>query len=82
MKSFLRTSVRQRQRRLQVDSGARSEVNSIISELNLITGRLDELARDLKTRGDFQNIGSERCAQCMENVSSQYKWVRQQLRNL
>jgi hypothetical protein len=65
-----------------MDSWARSEINSIISELSTITTKLDDIARSLRIRNDFQNIGSERCAQCLENVSSQYKRVRQQLRNM
>lgn len=65
-----------------MDSWARREISSIISELNSITNKLDEIARGLKTKSDFQNIGSERCAQCLESVSNQYKTVKRQLGNI
>lgn len=63
-----------------MDSGARNELNSIIGELNSIIGELEGISRGV--RYDFKNIGSEKCADCIDIVIKNYKSVRSKLYNL
>ena len=63
-----------------MDSSTRSELNSIIRELNSIITELEDISRGV--RYDFKNIGSEKCANCIDNVLSNYYTVRRKLNNL
>lgn len=63
-----------------MDSGARSELNSIIRELNSIITEMEDISRGV--RYDFKNIGSEKCADCIDKVLSNYYTVRRKLNNM
>lgn len=63
-----------------MDSGARSELNSIIRELNSIITELEDISHGV--RYDFKNIGSEKCADCIDMVLSNYYTVRRKLNNM
>ena len=63
-----------------MDSGARSELNSIIRELNSIITELEDISHGV--RYDFKNIGSEKCADCIDKVLSNYYTVRRKLNNM
>lgn len=63
-----------------MDSSARSELNSIISELNSIITELEDISHGV--RYDFNNIGNEKCAECIDKVLSNYYTVRRKLNNM
>jgi len=63
-----------------MDSGARSELNAVIRELNSIIRELEDISRGV--RYDFKNIGSEKCADCIDKVLSNYYTVRRKLNNV
>lgn len=63
-----------------MDSGARSELDSIIRELGSIISELEDISCGV--RYDFKNIGSEKCANCIDNVVSNYYTVRRKLNNI
>lgn len=63
-----------------MDSGAKNELNSIILELNSIIAELENISYGV--RSNFKNIGNERCADCIDNVLSQYYTVRRKLNNI
>ena len=63
-----------------MDSNAKNELNSIIYELNSIISELEEISNGI--RKDFKNIGNDKCADCIDNVITQYKSVRKKLLNM
>lgn len=63
-----------------MDSSARNELNSIIRELNSIISELEDISRGV--RYDFKNIGSEKCADCIDRVLNKYYTARQRLNNM
>ena len=63
-----------------MDSGARNELNAIIRELNSIIHEMEDISRGV--RYDFKNIGSEKCADCIDKVLSNYYVVRKKLNNV
>lgn len=63
-----------------MDSGARSELNSIIRELNSIISELESISGGV--RNDFTGIGNDKCADCINKVLNQYYYVRRKLNNI
>jgi len=63
-----------------MDSSARNELNSIIQELSSIIKELEEISQGV--RYDFKNIGSEKCADCIDRVLSKYYTAKQKLNNI
>lgn len=63
-----------------MDSGARSELNSIKNELNSIIKELEAISSGV--RNDFTGIGNEKCADCIDRVLNQYYAVKRKLNNL
>ena len=63
-----------------MDSGVRSELNSIIRELNAIITELEDISYGV--RHNFKNIGNEKCADCIDKVLSNYYTVRKKLNNM
>ena len=63
-----------------MDSGARNELNAIIRELNAIISELEDISNGV--RNDFQNIGNEQCADCIDKVLNNYYTVRKKLNNM
>ncbi len=52
---------------------ARSEIESIQSELRSIVGELDDISNGV--RRNFRNIGQEKCANVIDSVSQNYRRV-------
>lgn len=63
-----------------MDSGARNELNSIISELGGIISELDSIASGV--RSNFQGIGNDKCANSIASVSEHYRYVRRMLNSI
>ena len=63
-----------------MDSGARYELDSIKRELNSIISELEDISRGV--RNDFTNIGSDKCADTIDKVVSNYYTVKRKLDNI
>ena len=63
-----------------MDLSAKNELISIKSELNLIIAELESISQGI--RNDFIGIGNEKCADCIDNVLTQYYFVRRKLNNI
>lgn len=63
-----------------MDQKAVNELNSIKSELRSIIRELDSIADGV--RGDFKNIGNDKCANCIDNVKNEYQNVLRTLNNI
>lgn len=63
-----------------MDSSAKRELNSIIRELNSIITELEDISHGV--RYDFKNIGSEKCADCIDRVLNKYYTARTKLNNM
>lgn len=63
-----------------MDAGARNELASIKGELNSIISELESISSGV--RNDFVGIGSDKCADCIDQVLNQYYYVRRKLNNL
>lgn len=63
-----------------MDQKAVNELNSIKSELRSIIRELDSIADGV--RGDFKNIGNDKCANCIDNVKNEYQNVLRKLNNI
>lgn len=59
---------------------ASSELYSIKVELNSIITELQSISNGV--RNDFTGIGSDKCADCIDNVVTKYYIVRQKLDNI
>lgn len=60
-----------------MSSGVLSELEEIKRELSSIINELESISSGV--RKDFQGIGSEKCASCINNVIGQYRGVQSQL---
>ncbi len=60
-----------------MDSKATKELNDIIAELKSIIKELEDISSGI--RGDFKNIGNDKCANCIDLVVENYKTVRKKL---
>lgn len=63
-----------------MDQKALNELNSIKAELRSIINELDNIADGI--RGDFKNIGNDKCANCIDKVKSEYNSVLRKLNNI
>lgn len=54
-----------------------SEIESLRSELNRIAKELDSIASGI--RGDFRNIGNDKCANRLEQLAEAYRGIRSRL---
>ncbi len=63
-----------------MDASAKNELASIKKELNSIIGELESISEGV--RKDFVGIGNDKCADCIDKVLSQYRYVRTKLKNL
>ncbi|MBQ1187069.1 MAG: hypothetical protein IIX54_05225 [Clostridia bacterium] len=63
-----------------MNAKAKSELNAIIKELNSIISELESISNGV--RKDFKNIGSDKCADCINSVLNNYYTVRRKLKNL
>lgn len=59
---------------------ARTELNSIKSDLRNILTELRSISQGVRT--DFSGIGNDRCADVLDNVISQYEYVQRKLNNI
>ena len=63
-----------------MDAGARSELQSIKTELRSIIAELESISNGV--RYDFQGIGSDRCANSIDHVIERYRTALRKLNNL
>ena len=63
-----------------MDAKARNELDSIKSELRSIISELESISTGV--RRDFSGIGNDKCADCIDNVLDQYRYVRRKLNNI
>lgn len=63
-----------------MDAKAKKELNSIKRELNSMIMELEEISDGVRT--DFKGIGNDKCADCIDNVISQYRYVQKKLNNI
>lgn len=63
-----------------MDASAKNELNSIIRELGSIISALDNVSNGI--RRDFKNIGNDKCADCIDRVTSYYRSAKRDLSNI
>lgn len=63
-----------------MDSKAKTELKDIITELKSIIKELEDISSGV--RNNFKNIGSEKCANCIDLVIGNYKTVKTKLENI
>lgn len=63
-----------------MDSKARNELDDIIRELNSIIGELESVSYGV--RGEFEGIGNDRCADCINSVLQRYYEAKNKLENM
>ncbi len=63
-----------------MDAKAREELRAIKNELNSIISELESISKGV--RHDFEGIGNEKCADCLDKVLDKYYYVRRKLNNL
>ncbi len=63
-----------------MDAGARAELSSIQRELNSIISELESISSGV--RSNFEGIGNEKCADCIDRALNQYYSVRSRLYNM
>lgn len=63
-----------------MDASAKNELNSIIRELGSIISALDNASNGI--RRDFKNIGNDKCADCIDRVTSYYRNAEKSLRSI
>ena len=63
-----------------MDAKAKQELQDIISELGSIISELEGISYNVRT--GFKGIGSEKCADCIDNVVAKYRKARTKLRNI
>lgn len=63
-----------------MNASAKNELASIKSELNSIIRELESISRGV--RNDFVGIGNDKCADCIDRVTSNYYTVQRKLNNL
>ena len=63
-----------------MNASARAELASIKRELNSIISELDSIASGV--RRDFVGIGNDQCANCIDRVTNQYRYVKRKLDNM
>ena len=59
---------------------AKSELREIKNELSSIIQELESISNGI--RKNFVGIGNERCADCIDSVIDQYKYVKRKLNNI
>lgn len=63
-----------------MNASARAELASIKRELNSIISELDSISSGV--RRDFVGIGNDQCANCIDRVTNQYRYVKRRLDNM
>lgn len=63
-----------------MNASARAELASIKRELNSIISELDSISSGV--RRDFVGIGNDQCANCIDRVTNQYRYVKRKLDNM
>lgn len=63
-----------------MNASARAELASIKRELNSIISELDSISSGV--RRDFVGIGNDQCANCIDRVANQYRYVKRKLDNM
>ena len=63
-----------------MNQSAQSELYSIQQELQSIIRELEEIAAGV--RGDFRNIGNDRCAQSIDSVTNKYRYALTRLKTM
>lgn len=61
-------------------AAAQAELQSIKYELDSIINELESISTGI--RQDFRGIGNERCAECIERVTYQYRVAKRKLSNI
>ena len=65
-----------------MDSSARSQLNSIKSDLRSVINQLENIADSLRDTGNYQNIGADICANKLDEAATKYRNVLNKLNNL
>ncbi len=63
-----------------MNASALAELASIKRELDSIIRELDDISNGV--RRDFVGIGNDQCANCIDRVTGQYRWVKLKLDNM
>lgn len=63
-----------------MDSGARTELDSIKAELNSVIRELESISAGVRI--DFQGIGNDKCADCIDKVLDGYYLARRKLNDM
>ena len=63
-----------------MDNSAKVELESIKTELRSIIQDLEDISKSV--RGEFVGIGSDKCANCIDNVVGKYRKALKKLNNI
>ena len=63
-----------------MNAGAQAELDAIRRELSAIIAELADISAGVRT--EFAGIDSNKCADCLDSVLEQYKYVRRILNNI
>lgn len=63
-----------------MNASARAELASIKRELASIISELEDISGGV--RRDFVGIGNDQCANCIDRVTNQYRYVKRKLDNM